>query len=127
MSQNNPELIARQITLMDHLIFSNINLKEFLHKSWMNKETKHKKAPHICLFIERFNNLASWVIYIVVHCVSLEQRVKALCNLIEMTNCIFELNNHFSGVAMLAGLNETSVKRLNKTWDVRKKIFFHFK
>ena len=116
--ENEPEVIAQQITLVDHQIFCNIAISELLNKSWTRKETKLKNSPHICLLTERFNKAAQWVSSIIVQAVSLEERASLLRKMIMIAYTVAELNNHFSGMALLAGLNNSAVKRLHRTWDV---------
>ena len=117
--QHPPEVLAQQIALLDHAIFLNITVDELLDKRFADRALKATYSPNVCLLYERFNRAAQWIGSTVVQCLSLEQRVSVLSHMIAIAHYSKEIGNHFAGIAMVAGLDATPVKRLSRTWDVR--------
>ena len=115
--QNDPEVVAQQIALVDHAIFCNITVDELLMKRFSGKDKK-QTSPHVCMLFERFNKMAGWIGSTVAQCLALERRAAVLGRMIAIAHSSYMIGNHFAGIAMTAGLGATPVKRLSRTWDV---------
>ena len=121
----NVDDIAQQITVLDHMIFSNISVSELLNKNW-TRPNKKELSPNICILTSRFNNAAHWVASIIVQCISTEKRIQLLGRLIEISHALKDLGNHYGAMALYAGLTNSAVKRLGRTWDVSYFLFIIF-
>lgn len=51
-----PAMVAQQLTLVDHKLFSKIEFQEFFNCSW-TKEQKNELSPNLVKFIDRFNQV----------------------------------------------------------------------
>lgn len=112
-----PRDIAMQLTLLDFEVFSRIEPKELLGKSWAQAESKERLAPNIIALTNRFNKLCNWVATVIVSENNLRKRASILEHLIRIASKLDELNNFFGVMAVLAGLSQNSVYRLHKTWE----------
>jgi len=107
--------IARQLTVIESELYCAITPKECLNKSWSSKN-KEQLAPNILGMITRFNLTCNWVITEVVQKVRLEQRVEVLRKFIRIAACLRKLNNFNGVMEIIAGINNSAVRRLKSTW-----------
>jgi len=110
------EELARQLTLLDEVLFRNIPPWEFLNQSWA-KSQKLEKAPYISKMIKQFNQLSQWVRTEIVTQISQKKRSEILAKFIETASHLQKLNNFNSLMQILAALNSLPVFRLKKTWN----------
>jgi len=118
-----PEEMARQLTLLDECHFRNIPPWEFLNQSWVKRETREEKAPHICKMIKRFNQVSQWIRGEIVTELNQKRRSEILGRFIETAGHLQKLNNFNSLMQILAALNSLPVFRLKKTWNSLSKKF----
>ncbi len=62
-----PVEIARQLTLLDHKIYSSIQPKEFLNQAW-SKEALKDRAPNLRGLIRRSNDVGIFFVFVFVFC-----------------------------------------------------------
>eukprot|EP00494_Astrolonche_serrata_P032416 UN32685 len=55
-----PLHMAEQLTLMDALLLSKINIREFLDENW-TRDCKYEKSKNVCETVERFDVVVKWV------------------------------------------------------------------
>ncbi|KAI3633678.1 hypothetical protein MIR68_008625 [Amoeboaphelidium protococcarum] len=110
-----PLEVARQMTLVEFELFSNIRPTEFLNQAWM-KADKEIKAPNICNMTKWSNHITRWV---VTEIISIKDSPKTRAVIFERMIMIaqhLEKMNNFNGVKeVLAGLQSSAVYRLKKT------------
>jgi len=104
--------LARQITLIDHLLLSQIPSIEFLNKNFSKEET----SPHIAAISNQFNRLSQWVSSEIVTTPNIRQRIKVLGYFINLAVKLLSLNNFTGLMAVYAGLTQFTVSRMKLTW-----------
>ena len=106
--------VARQLTLMDFEIFSAIKPGELLNSNW--SKTKHKhRSPNVLKMASRFNDVSNWVSTTIVQCLKIKLRIKMMIKFIKIAEALRKMNNFNTLMALIAGLNATSVFRLKWT------------
>ena len=55
-----PEEIAKQMTLHDSELISNIQPYELMSQSWTNKKTQHQSV-NVCWCMDRLNMISYWI------------------------------------------------------------------
>eukprot|EP00005_Dracoamoeba_jomungandri_P012234 CAMPEP_0174267954 /NCGR_PEP_ID=MMETSP0439-20130205/35551_1 /TAXON_ID=0 /ORGANISM="Stereomyxa ramosa, Strain Chinc5" /LENGTH=1811 /DNA_ID=CAMNT_0015355801 /DNA_START=40 /DNA_END=5472 /DNA_ORIENTATION=+ len=108
------EEIARQITIIDHKLFSAIMPKELVSQAWL-KPKLQKNAPNALKFIAGFNKVSHWVSYMIVKVETVRERVKMISKLLNIAKHLRDLNNFSSLMAFVAGWNSAAVSRLKRT------------
>ncbi len=112
----NPVEVARQLTILEHNLFSAIEGRELLNQCW-NKEQKEADAPNVTLTIRRFNQMSGWITSLIVKVKPLKPRVALLRRFIDIADACKHLNNFNSVVEVVSGLQTTAVRRLTDTFD----------
>eukprot|EP01128_Nolandella_sp_AFSM9_P003694 TRINITY_DN1617_c0_g1_i1.p1 TRINITY_DN1617_c0_g1~~TRINITY_DN1617_c0_g1_i1.p1 ORF type:complete len:322 (-),score=70.01 TRINITY_DN1617_c0_g1_i1:8-973(-) len=107
--------IARQLCLYEQSIYNNIHPQELLDLSWSSPQ-KYKKAPNIMVLIDFFNSLSGWVAHTILEKEKFEDRVKVAKRFVRLACALRKCNNFNGAQEVAAGLNESSVYRLSKTW-----------
>lgn len=110
-----PTEVARQLTLLEHARFREIDRKELLRQAW-NKSNSEVNAPRLVSYIKRFNQVSYWVATEVVFTPNVKQRVMVLKHMIQIAHKLLQCNNFHCALQIVAGLNMSSVQRLKKTW-----------
>ncbi|KAJ3450892.1 ras guanine nucleotide exchange factor i-related [Anaeramoeba flamelloides] len=108
--------IARQITLIDFEIFSQIKPAELLNCAWSKPKLKHR-AKNVLELIERFNEMSQWVATKIIQRERVRDRVKILTKFIMIANHLFKLNNFNSLISIMSGINSSAVHRLKFTFE----------
>jgi len=108
------EDIARQLTIIDSNTFSLIKPAELLNQAWNKPELKHR-AGNVLYMIERFNQVSSWASSCILMQDNIADRVTNYQKLINVAEHLRVLNNFNSMLAIVSGLNNSAVYRLNYT------------
>eukprot|EP01112_Ceratiomyxa_fruticulosa_P003017 TRINITY_DN13423_c0_g1_i2.p1 TRINITY_DN13423_c0_g1~~TRINITY_DN13423_c0_g1_i2.p1 ORF type:complete len:698 (+),score=159.41 TRINITY_DN13423_c0_g1_i2:79-2172(+) len=111
-----PTEVARQLTLIEEKIFKSIELKECLGQAW-NKADKDELAPNIVTMIRRFNLVSTWVATEIVKAEILKDRATILTKFIAIAEKCREIGNFNAIMEILAGLQNSAIYRLKKTWE----------
>lgn len=111
-----PKKIAQYITLGDMKVFKTINPEEFCYFLWGSKNDTRLK--NFNLFIDRFNRLGFWVSTIVCSYTDIRKRAEIIEKFIFILKYLNKYQNFNSLMAVLSGLNTTSVSRLKRTWEL---------
>jgi hypothetical protein len=111
--------IARQLTLIEFNMFREIRPKECLNQSW-NKKNREEKAPNIFKMIAWFNTVSRWAASQIVQQQDIKVRVKILGKIIDIAQECRLLNNFNAIFELISGVNNASVYRLKKTWEILK-------
>jgi len=119
-----PEIIAQQLTLIEHTLLKRIRLDEFFAQSWNDKHNKDSMAPNLVAFINWFNKVASGVATEVVREPKIKNRVNLIKRFIFIAHTCIKWNNYNSVFEIVAGLNNSNVSRLKKTWKALPKKYW---
>jgi len=114
--QFDEEAIAKQLCLVDSDIYHSIRPVELMNQSWNKSSLKHR-AVNVLRMIERFNQVSNWVALSILYQEKLQQRVKIYEKFISLLDHLRKLNNFNSLLAVMSGLNNSAVFRLQFTRD----------
>ena len=115
-----PIEVARQITLLEHNIFSAIEPKEFFGLGWTKKD-KMVRAPNVVHLTEQFNNMSTFVSSDIVKEDNPKKRAVKIKQWINVAWECKNLNNLNGCNSIVSALNNAGVHRLKKSWDNIKK------
>jgi len=108
--------IARQLTLIEFEIFSQIAPTELLNRAWCDPDKRHK-SPHIISLLSRFTTIANWVTATIVSVIDNKRnRARMIEKYIKIAENLKQLKNFQTLFAVLTGLNSSVVTRLNQTF-----------
>ncbi|KAJ6246642.1 guanine nucleotide exchange factor [Anaeramoeba flamelloides] len=107
--------IAIQLTLMVQEFFKEIKPNELFNKAW-TKSDKNERAPNITNMIKGFNFLADWVSTLILSESDEKERLKKLIKCIKIANELKKLNNFNDMFAIMSGLQNSAVLRIEATW-----------
>eukprot|EP01114_Cavostelium_apophysatum_P011726 TRINITY_DN2614_c0_g1_i1.p1 TRINITY_DN2614_c0_g1~~TRINITY_DN2614_c0_g1_i1.p1 ORF type:complete len:1239 (-),score=341.51 TRINITY_DN2614_c0_g1_i1:57-3773(-) len=113
--------LAKQLSLMEFHLFKMITPKELLLKQWNSKSSMLETSPNLLKLIERFNQFSSWVSYMIVKEAALKKRVALVQKFIRLAKECEQLNNFNCVFEIISGLQQSSVYRLKKTWELIRK------
>ncbi|EFA76205.1 Ras guanine nucleotide exchange factor [Heterostelium album PN500] len=111
----NDSEIARQLTLIEASIFGRIEANEFQEQSWSKEHLKHR-SPNIMDLINRANKFSFWVASQILWQEEIADRVKVIEKFINIAKHLRDMNNFNSLMNIYAGLNQSSIIRLKKTF-----------
>jgi son of sevenless len=108
--------LAKQMTILESILFKSIEPKECLSGSWAKPNTKHLRAPNIVALTDRWNLVTEWVSTTVMSEPDIKKRKKLIQKFIDLANELRKLNNYNGVTEIIAGLQSVAVHRLKKTW-----------
>ncbi|GAM17522.1 hypothetical protein SAMD00019534_006970 [Acytostelium subglobosum LB1] len=111
----NDSEIARQLTIIEAGIFGRINPREFQEQSW-SKEHLKPLSPNIMDLINRANKFSFWVASQILWQEDVESRVRVIEKFLNIAKFLREMNNFNTALNIFAGLNQSSINRLKKTF-----------
>lgn len=111
-----PEEIARQITIIEFELFTNIKSWEFFNQSW-TKSNKATAAPNLTKLLRHFNTMTSWVATEIVNEKTSKGRRDIIIKFIEVGEKCLNLHNFNAVFEIIGGLASVAVYRLKKTWE----------
>eukprot|EP00297_Palpitomonas_bilix_P009875 CAMPEP_0113890886 /NCGR_PEP_ID=MMETSP0780_2-20120614/14421_1 /TAXON_ID=652834 /ORGANISM="Palpitomonas bilix" /LENGTH=279 /DNA_ID=CAMNT_0000880385 /DNA_START=121 /DNA_END=960 /DNA_ORIENTATION=- /assembly_acc=CAM_ASM_000599 len=114
--QRDPVEVARQLTLLDHSLFSSIHPRELLSQRWVKAE-KERASPNVLAMITRFNVVSKWVSSEVVRVGEVGKRAAVVKKFIAIAKECRALNNFNGTLSITTGLSASPVHRLKKTWQ----------
>jgi hypothetical protein len=103
--------LARQMTLLDHELYTEIRSSELLRQAWNKAHLKHR-SPRVLETIQRFNSVSLWVSGTIVRAETLRERVRVMERFIALATQLRHLQNFNSMMAILSGLNNSAVFRV---------------
>ncbi|KAH3762931.1 cell division control protein [Pelomyxa schiedti] len=106
--------IARQMTLIEQSIYCAIKPWELIGLAWTKKEKT--LAPNVSKMIQHFNRISKWVFEEVTAADNLPSRIRILERFIELADYLEQLQNYNALMEIIAGLTNSIVFRLKKTW-----------
>ncbi len=111
-----PLELARQITLVQHGLFAQIDARELLQDAWTGPEGA-TKASHVCACISNFNHLCGWISSLIVTTPPMIPRIALIHRFIDVAKCCLDLQNYNGAMAILGGLLSNPVHRLKEDWE----------
>jgi hypothetical protein len=114
---HSPFEIASQLTLIDVEYYRHIRWHELVQQKW-SKRDKNTLAPGIVAFTQHFNTVARWVVLQVVQEHDVARRAAVIRRMIVIAMHMYRINNYNGVFEILAGLDNTAVARLRKTWNL---------
>lgn len=124
LAEYDPDIVAQQLTLLEHTQFKRIRAPEFFFQGWNDRQFKELTAPNLVVLISWFNRVAYGVATEVVLGAKLKQRVTTLKRFIYIAQLCFRWNNFNTLYEIVAGLNLGPVTRLKKTWKALPKKYW---
>lgn len=114
------DLIARELTRMDWIMFSAIRPRDLVRHVSLSKDQRDacKNLAHVNRMIDHFNQLASWVANYVLCRDKPKHRALMLEKFMRIARKLRELNNYNALGALIAGVKSTSVHRLGATREL---------
>uniref|UniRef100_A0A6B2L0Y7 Ras-GEF domain-containing protein n=1 Tax=Arcella intermedia TaxID=1963864 RepID=A0A6B2L0Y7_9EUKA len=112
-----PQQIATQISIISATLFLKISPTEFLGQSWTKLSHRHK-SPNIIQFLKRTDYLSFWVATTILISGGIEKRCEAIKWFIKIAECLHGLMDFNSLMAIIVGLNNSSISRLKKSWKL---------
>ncbi|KAI9366778.1 ras guanine nucleotide exchange factor domain-containing protein [Zopfochytrium polystomum] len=113
--------IARQLTIIEAKMYNKIQPVEFLRKAFSDKEPDpagKPKAPNVKAMITMSNQVSGWVAQGILSEKDQAKRKKLIMHFISIAEKCRTLNNFNTLMAILAGLNTSSIHRLRRTWEL---------
>jgi Rap guanine nucleotide exchange factor 2 len=105
--------IAEQLTLVDASLYARVQPAEFADQSWL----KHKeRAPTLSVLANRFNQVSFWVATEVLRHSKVSTQARTVRRFIHVAQELRQLRNYNTLVAIVAGLNHSSIQRLKRCW-----------
>jgi len=109
--------IARQLTLITWEIYSAIQPAEFFRLAWSKPKYRHL-SPNVLRMITSYNQVGDLVVTSILREPRLQKRSQVYEKWLHVMQCLFSLNNFDSTMAIMAGLNNTAIKRLRFTREM---------
>ncbi|XP_049583438.1 rap guanine nucleotide exchange factor 4 isoform X2 [Syngnathus scovelli] len=108
--------VAYHLTLYDWELFNCVHELELIYHIFGRQNMK-KSTVNLDLFLKRFNEIQFWVITEVCLCPQLSKRVQLLKKFIKIASHCKEHRNLNAFFAIVMGLSNPAVSRLNQTWE----------
>ncbi|KAM3607991.1 uncharacterized protein V6R79_017323 [Siganus canaliculatus] len=108
--------VAYHMTSYDWELFHCVHELELLYHTF-GRQNLRKTTVNLDLFLRRFNEIQFWVITEVCLCSQLSKRVQLLKKFIKIAAHCKEYKNLNAFFAVVMGLSNPAVCRLNQTWE----------
>jgi hypothetical protein len=114
------ELIARELTRMDFILFTSIRPRDLVRYVGLSTEQKKgcRSLENVHRMIEHFNHVANWVVNFVLLRDKPKHRALMLEKFYRIARECRKLNNYNSLAAVVSGINNSSVYRLQATKEL---------
>ena len=118
--------IARQLTLMDHELFSLIKPRELINTNWL-KEDKELKSPNLFNYLNWGRHVANWLVAEILSRDNAKQRIQVTEKIVSIGQVrnlhfisqLLEKLNNFSGLKMIINaLQSPAIYQLKKNKEV---------
>jgi len=113
---HSPRVIAQQMSFLDAACFAEIQPEEMLLSNW-TKPNKEEVAPTLTSLARQFNMWSGMVATDIILANSLMDQVMMVKQYIRILHHLYRMNNFQSLMAVMSGLNCSSVSRLKRVWS----------
>ncbi|KAJ3444242.1 guanine nucleotide exchange factor [Anaeramoeba flamelloides] len=110
--------LAKQLTLVEMDLFKKVEVSEMLNKRWSKKDKN--LTPNLINMIERFNEISLWIISSILSYPKKKMRSYIITKFIKCGKYCIDIGNFNTAMEINAGLNNSSIRRLEKSWDLVK-------
>eukprot|EP00947_MAST-08B_sp_MAST-8B-sp1_P001608 g1608.t1 len=115
-----PQELARQLTLIEHELFSRLTASEIVHYACGRSDARDHIAPNVAKITDHFNKVGRWVAWTIVSARSPGLRARRMRAMVKMGEDLLALNNFNAVKEVIAGIESPAVIRLsNNDPDVR--------
>jgi hypothetical protein len=120
LMEQSDEAIAKELTRMDSIMFTSIRPRDLVRYVSLNAEAKKRcrGLENVHRMIEHFNYLADWVINFILLRDKPKHRALMLEKFYRVARELRKLNNYNSLAAVVSGINNSSIYRLQATKDL---------
>ncbi|XP_071388008.1 rap guanine nucleotide exchange factor 4 isoform X3 [Centroberyx affinis] len=108
--------VAYHMTVYDWELFHCVHEHELIYHTFGRQNFK-KTTVNLDLFLRRFNEIQLWVITEVCLCAPLSKRVQLLKKFIKIAAHCKDYRNLNAFFAIIMGMSNPAVSRLNQTWE----------
>jgi hypothetical protein len=114
------EAIAKELTRMDNIMFTSIRPRDLVRYVSLNADAKKRcrSLENVHRMIEHFNYIADWVINFILLRDKPKHRALMLEKFYKIARELRKLNNYNSLAAVVSGINNSSIYRLQATKDL---------
>ena len=109
--------VARQLTMMEWLLFSKVPISDFEHKRW---EKKEKSSETLQDLISLTNRHILWVATEILSHDNEKKRASCIEKFISIGIHFKEINNWNGVMEIVSALNSSSITRLKQSWKVKR-------
>lgn len=123
-----PKVVAQQLTLIEHKLFSAIQPEEIYHQAWNDRLNRDRTSPNLWSMIQVFNRVAHFIGQQITKPQPVHSRVSTVVHAVRIGLCCLKFNNFNSAFEILAGLNTARLTKSPLTWQAlpaRTKRGFH--
>ncbi|KAH6594554.1 hypothetical protein BASA50_006504 [Batrachochytrium salamandrivorans] len=110
-----PIEIARQLTLIESQLYARIRPVELLKQEWAKKQ--QSVAVNVRAMSQMSTRIAGWVIASILSDPDAKRRGGIVKFFTKVADNCLEMSNFNSLMAIMTGLNSSTIARLKKTWD----------
>ncbi|RVD89284.1 uncharacterized protein DFL_000300 [Arthrobotrys flagrans] len=111
-----PHEIARQLTVIDQKIWCQITPHELLGKEWTKKEDS--RAVNVLAMTKLSTQMALWIAFTILNDPDPKKRAAVIKHWIKIADKLFEMANFNTMMAIICALNNSTIGRLKKTWEL---------
>ncbi|KAF3934768.1 hypothetical protein ABW20_dc0108280 [Dactylellina cionopaga] len=111
-----PLEIARQLTIIDQKIFCQIAPHELLGKEWSKKH--ESRAVNVLAMTKLSTQMALWIAFTILNDPDPKKRAAVIKHWIKIADKLFEMANFNTMMAIICALNNSTIVRLKKTWEL---------
>ncbi|EPS42313.1 hypothetical protein H072_3719 [Dactylellina haptotyla CBS 200.50] len=111
-----PLEVARQLTIIDQKIFCQITPHELLGKEWTKKQDC--RAANVLEMTKLSTQMALWIAFTILNDPDPKKRAAVIKHWIKIADKLFEMSNFNTMMAIICALNNSTIVRLKKTWEL---------
>ncbi|KAF3911978.1 hypothetical protein AA313_de0205256 [Arthrobotrys entomopaga] len=111
-----PIEMARQLTIIDQKIFCQIAPHELLGKEWTKKQDN--RAANVLEMTKLSTQMALWIAFTILNDPDPKKRAAVIKHWIKIADKLFEMSNFNTMMAIICALNNSTIVRLKKTWEL---------
>jgi son of sevenless len=104
--------LAKQLTILEYSIFTQIKPQELLGNAWTNN---YKVKSNVQISTMHFNQISSWITSSILEEQNFKKRKSKLTRAYMLAIHLYQLNNFDSFLAVCAGIQTAAIHRLKKT------------
>ncbi|KAK6334328.1 hypothetical protein TWF730_003543 [Orbilia blumenaviensis] len=112
-----PHEIARQLTVIDQKIWCQITPHELLGKEWTKKK-EDSRAVNVLAMTKLSTQMALWIAFTILNDPDPKRRAAVIKHWIKIADKLFEMANFNTMMAIICALNNSTIGRLKKTWEL---------